>query len=126
MGKFIYDSTIKVDFEDRLLAHLQLVIGAKLRRGESFHFTWKDDVSLGDGRTIVWLHPRVSLVYKFYGSRRPSINRAWVDALFYTANSPTGLYPVPEPAEGSEINLTELFRSPHGAHVVGESVTRRG
>ena len=49
MGKFIYDSMVKVDFEGRLLAHLQLVIGAKLRRGESFHFTWKDDT---DGPTL--------------------------------------------------------------------------
>jgi hypothetical protein len=99
MGKFIYDSLVRVDFDDRLLAHLQLVIGAKMRRGESFHFTWKDDSSIGVGRTTVWIHPRCSVVYKFYGSRKPNINRAWVDALVYTANSPTGLYAVPEPAE---------------------------
>ena len=99
MGKFTYDGIVKVDFEDRLLAHLQLVIGAKMRRGESFHFTWKDDTSIGDGRTTVWIHPRVSIVYKFYGSRKPTINRAWVDALLYTANTPVGLYIVPEPAE---------------------------
>ena len=99
MGRFIYDSAVKVDFEDRLLAHLQLVIGAKMRRGESFHFTWKDDATIGDGRITVWVHPRCSIVYKFYGSRKPRINRAWVDALLYTANSPTGLYAVPEPAE---------------------------
>ncbi|WP_458040944.1 MULTISPECIES: DUF7882 family protein [Bacteria] len=102
MGKFIYDSMIKVDFEDRLLAHLQLVIGAKLRRGESFHFTWKDDSSIGTGRTVVWVHPGVSLVYRFYGSRQPQINRAWVEALTYTANAPTGLYAVPEPPEGAQ------------------------
>ncbi|MDX2376721.1 ATP-dependent DNA ligase [Microbacterium sp. LRZ72] len=99
MGKFTYDKLVKVDFDDRLLAHLQIVIGAKLRRGESFHFTWKDDASIGDGRTTVWVHPRCSLVYKFYGSRKPVINRAWVDALMYTANMPTGLYAVPEPIE---------------------------
>lgn len=99
MGKFMYDGIVKVDFEDRLLAHLQAVIGAKLRRGEAFHFTWKDDTSIGDGRTIVWIHPRVSLVYKFYGSRRPALNRAWVEALMYNANSVTGLYVVPEPAD---------------------------
>jgi hypothetical protein len=29
------DSTLTVDFEDRFLAHLHLVIGAKIRRGES-------------------------------------------------------------------------------------------
>lgn len=118
MGKFIYDSTVKVDFEDRLLAHLQLVIGAKLRRGESFHFTWKDDTSIGNGRTVVWVHPHVSLVYRFYGSRRPSINRAWIEALIYTANSPTGLYTVPEPAEDAMTNIADLLtpsedRVPH-------------
>ncbi|MFE1646049.1 ATP-dependent DNA ligase [Microbacterium sp. P01] len=101
MGKFIYDSTIKVDFDDRLLAHLQLVIGAKLRRGESFHFTWRDEASVGSGRTMVWVHPTVSLAYKFYGSRQPQVNRAWVEALMYTANAPTGLYAVSEPPEGA-------------------------
>lgn len=101
MGKFIYDSSIKVDFDDRLLAHLQLVIGAKLRRGESFHFMWKDESTIGNGRTMVWVHPRVSLAYKFYGSRQPKVNRAWIEALMYTANAPTGLYAVAEPAEGS-------------------------
>ncbi len=27
MGRFTYDTTTKADFEDRLLAHLQIVIG---------------------------------------------------------------------------------------------------
>ncbi|MFE1646020.1 ATP-dependent DNA ligase [Microbacterium sp. P01] len=101
MGKFIYDGLVKVDFEDRLLMHLQTVIGAKLRRGEPFFFSWKDDTSIGDGRTTVWLHPRCSMVYKYYGSRRPAVNRAWIEALSYTANSQTGLHIVPEPPEGS-------------------------
>ena len=101
MGKFIYDGTVKVDFDDRTLAHLQLVIGTKLRRGEPFHFTWKDDTSIGNGRTTVWVHPRSSLVYKYYGSRKPRLNMAWIDALVYTANSPAGLYLIPEPAESS-------------------------
>ncbi len=99
MGKLVYDSSVKVDFEDRTLAHLQVVIDSKLRRGESFHFTWKDDSSIGDGRTSIWVHPRCSLVYKYYGSRRPRLNMAWVDALAFAANAPTGLYIVPEPAE---------------------------
>lgn len=115
MGKFIYDSAVKVDFDDRVLAHLQLVIGAKLRRGESFHFMWKDDTSIGEGRTMVWVHPNVSLVYKFNGSRRPTINRAWIEALIYTANSPAGLYTVPEPAEhavATESDLRALREAP--------------
>lgn len=102
MGRFIYDSTIRADFDDRVLAHLQVVIGSKLRRGEAFHFSWRDDPSIGDGRTTVWLHSQASLVYKFHGSRQPTLNRSWVDALAYAANSPTGLYLVPEPADAAD------------------------
>ncbi len=98
MGRFIYEGGPKVEIEDRALTHLQLVISAKLRRGEPFSFSWKEDSSVGGGRTTVWIHPGSSLVFKFFGSRQPAINRAWVDALAFTANSPSGLYLAPEPA----------------------------
>lgn len=101
MGKFTYAGRTKADFDDRALAHLQVVITNKLRRGESFSFTWRDDVSTGGGRTAVWLHPALALTFSFSGSRSPSINRSWVEALAITANSPAGLYLVPEPPEGS-------------------------
>jgi hypothetical protein len=111
MGKFIYENSVKVDIEDRALTHIQLVMTAKLRRGEPFGVTWKDDVSMGGGRTTVWIHAGSSLVYKYHGSRQPSVNRAWIEALAFTANAPSGLYLVPEPAEqqlpdGSESSLT--------------------
>jgi hypothetical protein len=101
VGKFIYADSVKVDIEDRALAHLQVVISNKLRRSEAFTFTWREDASVGDGRTSVWLHPAVPLVYRFYGSRRPQLNPAWVEALAYTANSPSGLHLVPEPVEST-------------------------
>jgi len=101
MGKLTYERTVKVDFEDRTLAHLQVVIGSKLRRGEAFYFTWRDDPSIGDGRTSIWIHPRCALSFKFFGSRSPRLNAAWVDALAETANSPSGLYVVPEPPEAA-------------------------
>jgi hypothetical protein len=99
MGKLIYDSTFTVDFEDRVLAHLHLVIGAKIRRGESFFFSWKDDPSNGDGRSIVWIYPHAPILFKFYGSRPPSINRRWIEMLMTTANSAQGLQLVPEPTD---------------------------
>ena len=99
MGKFIYEGTVKTEIEDRALTHLQLVISAKLRRGEPFVFSWKEDASVGGGRTTVWLHPGSSIVFKYFGGRQPSINRAWVEALAFTANAPTGLYLVAEPPE---------------------------
>ena len=38
MGQLIYASTFEARFDDRVLAHLQIVIVAKLRRQESFAF----------------------------------------------------------------------------------------
>lgn len=99
MGKFTYGGIIKVEFDDRLLAHLQIVIGAKARRGESFHFTWRDDPSIGDGRTAVWIHPQCSIGYTFYGSRPITVNPAWIEALAATANSVVGLHVIAEPPE---------------------------
>ena len=81
MGKLTYDSSITVDFDDRVLAHIQLVIGAKLRRGESFYFSWRDDPLVGGGRSTVWVHPGISLAYKYSGSKAPTLNRDWVEAL---------------------------------------------
>jgi len=97
MGRFIYEGSHRIEIEDRALSHLQLVITAKLRRAEPFTFSWREDQSTGGGRTTVWLQPQSSIVYRFLGSRQPSINRRWVDALAFTANAPTGLYLVPEP-----------------------------
>jgi len=98
MGKLQFEGLVKADFDDRTLAHLQFVIGQKLQRGETFFFSWRDDSSIGDGRSTIWLHPGSVLYFKFYGSRTPPLNRAWIEALMYTANSARGLYVVPEPA----------------------------
>ena len=101
MGTFIYEGHQKAEIEDRALIHLQLVITAKLRRGEPFPFTWREDMSVGGGRTTVWLHEHSSITFKYHGSRQPPINRAWTDALAFTANAPSGLYLTPEPHEGT-------------------------
>ncbi|MFS0895122.1 ATP-dependent DNA ligase [Microbacterium sp. 179-I 3D3 NHS] len=98
MGTFIYESSVRTEIEDRALWHLQLVITAKLRRGEPFSFSWKEDMSIGGGRVTVWISSHSALVFKYQTSRRPAISRHWIDALAYTANAPTGLYLVPEPA----------------------------
>jgi len=108
MGKFTYQTGPRVDIEDRALAHLQIVIANKLRRNESFVFTWRDPASIGDGRTSVWLSPSIPVWFTYYGSRTPALNRAWVEALAHTANAPTGLYLVPEPAESTAAEEEEI------------------
>jgi hypothetical protein len=102
MGRFTYGPKITVDFDDRVLVHLQTVISAKLRRGESFMFTWIDDDSTGDGRTSVWLHPATAIGFKYFGKRVPHINRQWIELLMLSANSVGGLHIVPEPPEAPE------------------------
>jgi hypothetical protein len=98
MGTFHYGDNFKADFEDRVLAHLQIVIGAKLRRGEAFYLSWRDHESVGNGRTTVWLHSALPLRYKYYGGRMPRINPAWIRDLSISADSPGGLQLVAEPA----------------------------
>lgn len=98
MGTLSYGGEFIVDFDDRTLAHLQIVIGKKLRRGEGFYLSWKDDSRVGNGRTTIWLHPSIPLVYKYFGSRMPALNRNWIAELTVSANSPGGLQLVPEPA----------------------------
>jgi hypothetical protein len=106
MGRMIYEGSVRLDTDDRTLSHLVVVISSKLRRGESFHFSWRNDASVGDGRTTIWVHPQASLVFEFEGSRRPSYNRTWLEALSVVATSPEGLHILPEPADtGAEINV---------------------
>ena len=97
MGKLTYDHSLTIEFDDRVLAHLQIVIGMKLRRNEAFYFSWKDDQRVGDGRTTIWLHPTIPLVFKYYGSRMAAVNREWIAALERSANTSQGLQVVEEP-----------------------------
>ncbi|WP_022899314.1 hypothetical protein [Humibacter albus] len=98
MGALLYGGPeIEVKFDDRVLAHLQVVIGAKLRRGESFFFTWRDDVSVGDGRSSVWLAPGIPLYFRYSGSKPPAINPEWIERLALSANGAQGLRLMDEP-----------------------------
>ena len=101
MGTLTYDSKLTATFDDRILAHLQVVIWSKVRRGEQFSFTWTDPTRSG-GRTSIWISPNISLAFEFYGSRVPAINRQWVEVLNKSANSPGGLQLLPEPPGAPE------------------------
>lgn len=98
MGTLTYDSKLVATFDDRVLAHLQVVIWGKLRRGEQFAFTWNDSERSRQGRTSIWISPSISLVFDYYGSKVPAVNPLWVEALSKAANSPAGLQIVAEPS----------------------------
>jgi hypothetical protein len=59
VGHLIYDSSTRMELEDRALAHLQVVITSKLRRHESFTFSWRNPPTEGDGRRTLWIAPEV-------------------------------------------------------------------
>lgn len=100
MGKFIYGTpSIAVDFDDRVLAHLKVVILSKVRRGESFTFSWEYTAAAGKGHSSIWIHPTIPLQFDFVGSREPRLNRAWVEELVRLSNTPAGLRVTPEPTD---------------------------
>jgi hypothetical protein len=96
VGKLVYNALgHSFDVEDRALSHLRLVFMNKLRRGEPFMF--HHSPGDGSGSRTLWIHPSVPLVFHFYGSRQPAMNRRWIDELMHEANSPAGLTLLPEP-----------------------------
>ncbi|RFA14179.1 ATP-dependent DNA ligase [Subtercola boreus] len=102
MGILLYGNpSIEISFDDRALQHLQIVITAKLRRRESFVFSWNDSADVGSGRSSIWLDPSSTLYYRYFGSRVPAINREWIDVLMESANSGGGLFFLPEPGTGA-------------------------
>jgi hypothetical protein len=105
MGSLLYGNTgTAIEFDDRALMHLQIVITGKLRRREGFLFSWTDSVALGSGRTSVWLDPSIPLLYRYRGNRVPTINRAWIDAMSISANSGSGLlFTIEPPMRAAEI-----------------------
>lgn len=113
MGTLTYVGAV-VEFDDRVLSHLQIVIMQKFRRGESFPMSWVDAVSIGDGRCAMWLTPTMPILFKFDGSRIPSIDQAWIDRLVHSAESPRGL--VVTDADGGLVPATGMSHRPIASH----------
>lgn len=97
MGHLIYDGQDH-EFDDRLLAHLKVAIGHKLRRQESFYLSWHKKLKEGDGRISVWISSHAPLTFRFSGGRQPELNPVWVRVLEETGNSARGMQVMPEEA----------------------------
>ena len=122
MGTLQYDGVL-VEFDDRLLAHLQIVIVQKIRRGESFLMSWRDAPETGDGHSAIWIHPTQNLYFKFMGSRNPMINQEWLEQLTLSANSPHGLLVMREgskaktPTNADVAESKSAGKSPAAPHI---------
>jgi hypothetical protein len=98
MGTLSYGrANNSAQFDDRTLTHLQLVIAAKLRRGESFFFTWQPTPLTGSGHSSIWISSAIPLVFQYAAVSHPPINREWLERLTLSANGANGLHLVAEP-----------------------------
>jgi hypothetical protein len=88
VGRLLYGTPpVAFELDDRTLAHVEIVIIAKLRRSESFAFSLPGK---GDARTSIWISPANDLQFE-YAKGTQEVNRAWLEALIESANSPQGL-----------------------------------
>lgn len=108
MGWMTYDA-LTVEFDDRVLAHLQVVIMLRFRRGEPLTMSWMDAPKAGSGRSSLWMSPTFPAYFKFLGSRPPAIDVDWLRRLTESADSSIGLVVTDE----------------HGTAVAGIPHTRR-
>jgi len=98
MGKLLYGSAgVAIEFDDRTLAHVQLVLGAKLRRHEALFFSWRD--VKGGTRGSIWVSSTLPMYFTFDSDDRQPINRVWLEALIESSNSAQGLWLSQEPAQ---------------------------
>jgi hypothetical protein len=99
VGTLIYGNAgFSADFDDRTLVHLQLVIGPKLRRQESFFFSWGGATESAHARTSLWMDRSIPMVFLCAADERFELNRTWLELLSASANSAQGLQLVLEPA----------------------------
>jgi len=94
MGTLHYGSPpASFELDDRALAHIELVVIAKLRRNEPFAFT----VPQPTGRTTLWIGVGSTLRFE-YEQEEHEISRAWLDELLDSASTTAGLRVLPERA----------------------------
>jgi len=70
-----------------VLAHLMVLITAKLRRGERFSLAWQHPDELPGGRSTLWMDPAISLCFVFDSPTAPQLNRKYLEELASAAAS---------------------------------------
>ncbi len=92
MGTIYYGgSASPIRIDDRVLAHLMIVITTKLRRGESFTVSWSHPDDQPTGRSAIWLHPSVPLRFEFEDPDHRELNRQYLTDLANAANTSGGI-----------------------------------
>jgi hypothetical protein len=118
MGTMLYGTVLTVNFDDRVLAHLQFVIGAKLRRRDSFFFSWTEALDNGGGRSTVWMNDSIPLAFRHDTPFRSQLNKEWLESLALSANSAQGLVLTGEPPTGRPVTADQIPAPSEGRTMV--------
>jgi len=95
MGALFYNGD-DFEFEDRPLAHLQVVISTKLRRREPFVMSWRLPVEMGSGRRTVWIENGVAIHFAFATTLGTKLNPRWIEDMMVASARAGGLEVGPE------------------------------
>ncbi|BDI21711.1 hypothetical protein [Herbiconiux sp. L3-i23] len=92
MGTLYYGSArTPVRIDDRTLAHLRVLIVSKLRRSEPFLVSWAEPQAHGHGRSSLWIHVGVDMIFHFEGGRHPELDKSEEDRMAAEALTPLGV-----------------------------------
>jgi hypothetical protein len=107
VGKLRYGVGV-YELDDSVLAHIQVVVGLKLRRGENFFLSWRNPQTDRSGRQSVWIDNGMHLAFEYESGVIPPINREWAETLASSAATTFGLQVTDE--NGDLINAAEASR----------------
>lgn len=92
MGSLFYGSTSEpIHIPDIPLAHLYAVTIVRLRRGESFTVTWRQDDAAMGRRSTIWMHPAIPLRFVFDVDEEIALDRESLRRLAQAAHSTAGI-----------------------------------
>ncbi|PVE76975.1 hypothetical protein [Microbacterium testaceum] len=92
MAKLFYGTTTEpITIDDRMLAHVKVVVATKLRRGESFTLSWVHGADEPVGRSTIWLQPSIPLRFVFDSEQPEALDQNLLKRMANDANSSRGL-----------------------------------
>lgn len=105
MGKLLYGAGQEYEFDDRTLSHVKIALVTKLRRHESFLLNWQIPPEQGGGRMSLWISREIPMAFVFAGSRPPSLNERWMEALLQSSQRTGGMVVMrEEEAESGQVD----------------------
>ena len=96
LGTLVYSRYQEYEFDYRTLAHLRVVIAARLRRRESFFLVWTRRDAHGSSSISLWITPSVPLVFRFPEGEGERLSRRWIEQLMRSPSVNRDLVVMPE------------------------------